>query len=346
MTWNDFQEITAQIFRQLGCAAETDKRIDGARSHHDIDVYVTFRSHGFDVKWIIECKYWDTNIPQEKILALRAIVEDVGADKGIVITKTGFQPASILSSNNTNIHLLTFAELRKLIGKSLGRTPYRPAVSGGRGPGAVDNTKEMIASLRTPKANTFPEVYRPFLIENGNLEIQKAAASGLSKLPHQGSLLLLIERLGDSWGLNVINKVIRSIAKLHKIGGTLSLASTLLLDSRTYYDKIEQLAWVFKQKNDTKSEKALRSILSIRVPDGIDSALSLRQQVPQDIKVLLECGDLDLKNGVSLACFYTNSLWTDLVEPPANIESAIDYSNSHCIGLIKVLSHIDLTKWH
>ena len=38
--WREYQKATAEVFRDLGCRAEVEKTIKGARGTHEIDVYV------------------------------------------------------------------------------------------------------------------------------------------------------------------------------------------------------------------------------------------------------------------------------------------------------------------
>ncbi|WP_228721946.1 restriction endonuclease [Acinetobacter indicus] len=66
--WFNFQEKIAEHFRSLGVQAETNKTIRGVRTEHDLDVYVTSKYLGTNIKWVIEAKYWQTKIPKEKVL--------------------------------------------------------------------------------------------------------------------------------------------------------------------------------------------------------------------------------------------------------------------------------------
>lgn len=109
--WFDFQEKIAQHFRSLGVKAVTNETITGVRTEHDIDIYVTSKYLGTNIKWVIEAKYWKTKVPKEKVLALRTIVDDIGADKGFIISQIGFQSGAIEATKNTNIELYTLDEL-------------------------------------------------------------------------------------------------------------------------------------------------------------------------------------------------------------------------------------------
>ena len=112
MAWRAYQEKVANLFRDLGCNATEDAKVCGIRALHKIDVWVTFRRFGLNHKWVIECKHWKTPITKEKVLALRTVVEDVGADRGLLVAESGFQPGARDAAVLTNIHLLTFAELQ------------------------------------------------------------------------------------------------------------------------------------------------------------------------------------------------------------------------------------------
>jgi hypothetical protein len=105
MNWKRYQEQAAEFFRTLGCHAEVEAKVVGARAEHKIDVWVRFKKFGLETKWVIECKDWSSAVPKEKVLALRSVVEDVGADRGILISTAGFQTGALRAAEKTNITL-------------------------------------------------------------------------------------------------------------------------------------------------------------------------------------------------------------------------------------------------
>ncbi|MDA9555094.1 restriction endonuclease [Pelobium sp.] len=109
--WYDFQESIRSYFLTLGCEAKTNVSIHGVRTKHDIDIFITSKFLGIEIKWIIEAKKWKTKVSKLHVLALRQIVDDIGADKGFIIADSGFQKGAIESTKNTNIYLLTFQQL-------------------------------------------------------------------------------------------------------------------------------------------------------------------------------------------------------------------------------------------
>ena len=112
--WFDFQEDIKDHFMNLGCKASTNVRLKGVRTSHDVDVLVESKFIGHDVKWIVEAKKWKSKVSKLHVMGLRQIVDDLGVDKGFVISEAGFQSGSVEAAKNTNISLLTFEELKLL----------------------------------------------------------------------------------------------------------------------------------------------------------------------------------------------------------------------------------------
>jgi hypothetical protein len=68
----------------------------------------------------VECKHWKEPVSKLHVLALRAIVTDVGADKGILLSEAGFQSGAIEASNLTNVQVATLADLRRTASDRIG----------------------------------------------------------------------------------------------------------------------------------------------------------------------------------------------------------------------------------
>ena len=111
IAWKNYQEEAASFMRSLGLDASTDVTVNGVRTTHDIDVLVRSHHVGFDITWLVECKHWKTPISKLHVLALREIVADVGADRGIILSESGFQSGAIEAANLTNIQVTSLAEL-------------------------------------------------------------------------------------------------------------------------------------------------------------------------------------------------------------------------------------------
>jgi restriction system protein len=109
--WKDYQEEAAEFFRSLGLDASTDVTIQGVRTKHDVDVVVKSHHYGFDITWIVECKHWKESVSKLHVLALREIVTDVGADRGILLCEAGFQSGAVEAANLTNVQVTSLSDL-------------------------------------------------------------------------------------------------------------------------------------------------------------------------------------------------------------------------------------------
>jgi hypothetical protein len=108
--WKGYQEEAASFFRSLGLDASTDVTVTGVRTSHDVDVLVKSTHVGFEIIWIVECKQWKTRVSKLHVLALREIVLDVGADRGILLSEAGFQNGAVEAATLTNVKVTSLAE--------------------------------------------------------------------------------------------------------------------------------------------------------------------------------------------------------------------------------------------
>lgn len=109
--WFEFQEKICSYFKSMGVDARTNVTVKGIRTNHDVDILIETKFLGHEITWIVEAKHWKSKISKLHVLALRTITEDIGADKGFIISDKGFQKGAIEATKNTNIILKTFDEL-------------------------------------------------------------------------------------------------------------------------------------------------------------------------------------------------------------------------------------------
>ncbi|HQZ98078.1 MAG TPA: restriction endonuclease [Pyrinomonadaceae bacterium] len=111
MNWSDYQKKAAEFFSSLGLKTEIERKLEGVRTVHAVDVYVSGNFSGVEFIWIVECKAWKNNIPKEKVMALTSIVQDIGADRGFLLSEVGFQSGAILAARSSNITLTSLEDL-------------------------------------------------------------------------------------------------------------------------------------------------------------------------------------------------------------------------------------------
>lgn len=108
-TWEELQDLVAQLLNQAGYHAVSPCTIDTVRGTVEVDVFV--ESPDVFVKTIIcECKFWKTPVTKEKVHAFRTVVHDSGAALGLLISRVGFQSGAVEAAKLSNVRLLTWEE--------------------------------------------------------------------------------------------------------------------------------------------------------------------------------------------------------------------------------------------
>ena len=123
--WKEYQEEVAEFFRAIGLEAKANQTLAGVRTTHDVDVVVRSKHVGFQLLWVVECKRWRTRVSKLHVLALRQIVIDLGADRGMLMTEAGLQSGAIAAAELTNVEVNSLAQLRDTTGPALGHVQLR-----------------------------------------------------------------------------------------------------------------------------------------------------------------------------------------------------------------------------
>jgi restriction system protein len=112
-SWREHQVEVAEFFRGLGLEARTDERLQGARAWHDIDVVVRGQRVGLQRLWLVECKHWSHPVGKVHVAALAEIVRDVGADRGLLLSESGFRAGAIRLAERSQVTLTSLEELHE-----------------------------------------------------------------------------------------------------------------------------------------------------------------------------------------------------------------------------------------
>jgi hypothetical protein len=111
--WEKYQHDTADLLRELGfTAVVNDQLTEPNGTVHAVDVSARRTVGGIELLWVVECKLWNTPVPKEKVAALKAIVDGVGADRGLAMSQSGFQSGAIQIAKQKNISLSSLEDLR------------------------------------------------------------------------------------------------------------------------------------------------------------------------------------------------------------------------------------------
>ena len=112
VAWSEYQERTAELFRSIGLEATVETPVEGARATHAVDVLVRFTRFGVQHTWVAECKHWKSPVGKAEVLVLQQVVADTGADRGFLLSESGFQSGAIAAARWTNITLTNLEDLR------------------------------------------------------------------------------------------------------------------------------------------------------------------------------------------------------------------------------------------
>jgi hypothetical protein len=110
--WREYQQTAAEFFADLGMDTEIEAELAGARGKHAADVAVRFTAYGIEHLWIVECKLWKKAVKKEQVLVLQGVVDDVGADRGFLLSESNFQSGAVTAARLSNITLSDLADLR------------------------------------------------------------------------------------------------------------------------------------------------------------------------------------------------------------------------------------------
>jgi hypothetical protein len=101
----------AELFRDAGCEANTRVDVPGARGIDNVDVLVRFDSLGIPDVWAVECKDESRAVPRGAVQLFHKKVENIGASRGVMVSRGGYQTGCAAVAEKTNILLTTPSSL-------------------------------------------------------------------------------------------------------------------------------------------------------------------------------------------------------------------------------------------
>jgi restriction system protein len=206
-SWYSYQEDAADFFRSIGLSANTNVELKGVRTNHAVDVVVKSHHAGFSVTWIVECKLWKKRVSKLHVLALREIVAEVGADRGVLLSENGFQKGANEAACLTNIDLTSLARLKCQASEEISKMRLIDLSE------RIDRCKEIYWSI--PKRIRIEHGLRPDIINSGY--------SAISIIDYSDSIIF--KALKSSYPIRVDDLVLG----LHEIDVPKFIRSTLEL---------------------------------------------------------------------------------------------------------------------
>lgn len=112
--WNELEILCCQLFRELDCHCEVQKNINTVRGEVNIDVYVEDPISTIPMVYLCECKYWKKSVSKNVVHSFRTVLNDFGANRGFIISASGFQGGAFEAATNSNVELVSWNEIQSL----------------------------------------------------------------------------------------------------------------------------------------------------------------------------------------------------------------------------------------
>jgi hypothetical protein len=111
--WKIFERAAADLEGRFeNCSVIHDHKVVGLRSgiERQVDIWVTGVVGGHDIRIAIECRHYTRKVGIRDVEAFHGFIEDVGADRGVIITPTGFTEGARRRAERIELTTLTLEE--------------------------------------------------------------------------------------------------------------------------------------------------------------------------------------------------------------------------------------------
>ncbi len=101
-----FELKIAELFQNKGYDVVHNTKVKGrSGAEHQIDVLLKYRSPLHTSTIVVEAKSYEMPVDKDRVMKLIQIVDDIGADRGIIITTSSYTPSAIKTAEKRNIEL-------------------------------------------------------------------------------------------------------------------------------------------------------------------------------------------------------------------------------------------------
>jgi restriction system protein len=111
--WQDLEARVAQVLQESGYEVELGKSVTLARGSVRVDAWADDHSSPPNVI-VVECKHWSTRATKSVVHAFRAVVDDSGANTGLIVSSAGFQSGAVDAAAYSNVRLLDWMQFQAM----------------------------------------------------------------------------------------------------------------------------------------------------------------------------------------------------------------------------------------
>jgi hypothetical protein len=171
-----FELQICALFESRGYRATHNVRMTGrSGAEHQIDVLAEFELPLQAVRIVVEAKAHDHAIDKDILLKLSQIVDDLGADRGVLVTTSHFTPGALKMAEGRNIDLWDREHISLLLGEAALAAAEDGAVEGG------DTT--LAGALKLVSMISFDEARQQ--VERGVEKRRKGGVFGVGSLDEE-----------------------------------------------------------------------------------------------------------------------------------------------------------------
>ena len=102
-------ELTDQIVGLKGLVLHRRKVYAGKETNHEVDISFEYTTGKVALLFVIECKDWTRPVQKRDVQAFLHVIRDIGAHKGIIVSRSGYQGGAIAVARANGIALLMAA---------------------------------------------------------------------------------------------------------------------------------------------------------------------------------------------------------------------------------------------
>ncbi|MEM4601923.1 MAG: restriction endonuclease [Desulfurococcaceae archaeon] len=112
----ELEKLVYHLFLSKGYDVKHNVKLKGRSGvEHQVDVYAEYSAPLHVSRIIIECKAYDKPIDKDVVMKLIQVVQDVGADRGILVTTSYFTPDAESTAKGYPIDLWDYIKLREIL---------------------------------------------------------------------------------------------------------------------------------------------------------------------------------------------------------------------------------------
>ncbi len=124
MDWKEYEIYITKHFQRLfpQTSIQHNVRREGLMSKvkRQIDILIEGKVAGFDLKIIVDCKYFNKKVDVKEVESFLSFLKDLKASKGILITNNGYSKAAYnratYDSQDIELRIINFDDLEKFQG--------------------------------------------------------------------------------------------------------------------------------------------------------------------------------------------------------------------------------------